>query len=177
MSEDNAQVKHGPVAATITKAQADEVERARSRLKDELCGLGATMTSAMEADPGFMPCGHAFGELIEGLHGVTVSQDPAELGELAERVRLRSEHVATHRDARQGVAVFPVPEVAQVALLFAAVRGVGADAWRALSMGATDDTVNVFLANALAALGAGEASQELLVQAGRAAYLAGELVR
>jgi hypothetical protein len=35
----------------------------------------------------------------------------------------------------------------------------------------------VFLANALSALGLGEASQELLVQAGRAAYVADQLAR
>jgi thiazole synthase ThiGH ThiG subunit len=67
--------------------------------------------------------------------------------------------------------------VAQVALLFAAVRGVGVDAWRALNVGVTDDVVDVFLANALSALGLGEASQELLVQAGRAAYVADQLAR
>lgn len=177
MSESNAQVKHGPVTAVTSATETSEVERARSLLAAELCGLGDTMTSAMAADPGFVPCGHAFGELIEGLYGATASQDADELAALAERARLRSEHVADHRGVRQGTAVFPAPGVAQVALLFAAVRGVGVDAWRALNVGVTDDVVDVFLANALSALGLGEASQELLVQAGRAAYVAGQLAR
>lgn len=176
MDEHTAPVAHGPVVAATDAAQMSKTEQARSELLAELCGLGATMSAAMAAQPGFIPCGHAFGELIEGLHGATISQDAAEMDQLKERARLRSEHVAAHRGVPQGSAVFPAPSVAQSALLFAAARGVAADAWLALQLGITDDTVDTFLAQSLGALGAGEVTQEFVVQAGRAAYVASQLV-
>ena len=61
-------IQHGPVAASAT--EADGTQGLRDQLMAELCGLGATMTAAMAAQPGFVPCEHAFGVVIEGLPAV-----------------------------------------------------------------------------------------------------------
>ena len=107
MSSNKQQVIHGDVTAVTEVATQAPTERAREVLMAELCGLGATLTSAMEASPDFVPCGHAFGELIAGLYGAVVSDDEAALTELADTARSRSEHVAEHRGVTQAAAVFP----------------------------------------------------------------------
>lgn len=175
MSSNKQQVIHGDVTAVTEVATQAPTERAREVLMAELCGLGATLTSAMEASPDFVPCGHAFGELIAGLYGAVVSDDEAALTELADTARARSEHVAEHRGVTQAAAVFPKLDDANAALVCAALRGIAADAWRAMRLGSTDDGVNVLLANALAALGAGVVSDDLVVRAGRAAFAAAVL--
>ena len=47
-------IQHGPVAASAT--EADGAQGLRDQLMAELCGLGATMTAAMAAQPGLLPC-------------------------------------------------------------------------------------------------------------------------
>ena len=100
-------IQHGPVTASA--AEADGVQGLRDQLMAELCGLGATMTAAMAAQPGFVPCEHAFGVVIEGLEAAVSSSDESRLSEVAEDVRARSEHVSAHRGVPMGTAQIPAP--------------------------------------------------------------------
>lgn len=168
-------IQHGPVTASAT--EADGVQGLRDQLMAELCGLGATMTAAMAAQPGFVPCGHAFGVVIEGLEAAVSSSDESRLSEVAEDVRARSEHVSAHRGVPMGTAQIPAPATPEAALLLAALCGIAADAACAMRCGRMDQDVDVFLVNALAALGAGGASHALLERAGQAALAASRLTR
>lgn len=168
-------IQHGPVAASAT--EADGAQGLRDQLMAELCGLGATMTAAMAAQPGFVPCEHAFGVVIEGLEAAVSSSDESRLSEVAEDVRARSEHVSAHRGVPMGTARMPAPATPEAALLLAALRGIAADAACAMRLGRMDQDVDVFLVNALAALGAGDASHALLERAGQAALAASGLAR
>lgn len=168
-------IQHGPVAASAT--EADGAQGLRDQLMAELCGLGATMTAAMAAQPGFVPCEHAFGVVIEGLEAAVSSSDESRLSEVAEDVRARSEHVSAHRGVLMGTAQMPAPATPEAALLLAALRGIAADAACAMRLGRMDQGVDVFLVNALAALGAGDASHALLERAGQAALAASGLAR
>lgn len=168
-------IQHGPVTASAT--EADGVQGLRDQLMAELCGLGATMTAAMAAQPGFVPCEHAFGVVIEGLEAAVSSSDESRLSEVAEDVRARSEHVSAHRGVPMGTAQMPDPATPEAALLLAALCGIAADAACAMRYGRMDQDVDVFLVNALAALGAGGASHALLERAGQAALAASRLTR
>ena len=168
-------IQHGPVAASAT--EADGAQGLRDQLMAELCGLGATMTAAMAAQPGFVPCEHAFGVVIEGLEAAVSSSDESRLSEVAEDVRARSEHVSAHRGVPMGTAQMPAPATPEAALLLAALRGIAADAACAMRLGRMDQDVDVFLVNALAALGADDASHALLERAGQAALAASGLAR
>lgn len=168
-------IQHGPVTASAT--EADGVQGLRDQLMAELCGLGATMTAAMAAQPGFVPCEHAFGVVIEGLEAAVSSSDESRLSEAAEDVRARSEHVSAHRGVPMGTAQIPAPAAPEAALLLAALCGIAADAACAMRCGRMDQDVDVFLVNALAALGAGGASHALLERAGQAALAASRLTR
>lgn len=168
-------IQHGPVTASAT--EADGSQGLRDQLMAELCGLGATMTAAMAAQPGFVPCEHAFGMVIEGLEATVSSSDESCLSEVAEDVRARSEHVSAHRGVPMGTAQMPAPATPEAALLLAALRGIAADAACAMRLGRMDQDVDVFLVNALAALGAGDASHALLERAGQAALAASRLAR
>lgn len=168
-------IQHGPVAASAT--EADGAQGLRDQLMAELCGLGATMTAAMAAQPGFVPCEHAFGVVIEGLEAAVSSSDESRLSEVAEDVRARSEHVSAHRGVPMGTAQMPAPATPEAALLLAALRGIAADAACAMRLGRMDQDVDVFLVNALAVLGAGDASHALLERAGQAALAASRLAR
>lgn len=168
-------IQHGPVTASAT--EADGIQGLRDQLMAELCGLGATMTAAMAAQPGFVPCEHAFGVVIEGLEAAVSSSDESRLSEVAEDVRARSEHVSAHRGVPMGTAQIPAPATPEAALLLAALYGIAADAACAMRCGRMDQDVDVFLVNALAALGAGGASHALLERAGQAALAASRLTR
>ncbi|WP_117204504.1 hypothetical protein [Paratractidigestivibacter faecalis] len=168
-------IQHGPIAASAT--EADGAQGLRDQLMAELCGLGATMTAAMVAQPGFVPCEHAFGMVIEGLEAAVSSSDESCLSEVAEDVRARSEHVSAHRGVPMGTAQMPAPATPEAALLLAALRGIAADAACAMRLGRMDQDVDVFLVNALTALGAGDASHALLERAGQAALAASRLAR
>lgn len=171
------QVVHGQVEAMADAEQIRRVERAREVLVAQLVGLGATMCAAMDAHEGFVPCEHAFGVVIEGLEAAVSSSDESRLSEVAEDVRARSEHVSAHRGVPMGTAQMPAPATPEAALLLAALRGIAADAACAMRLGRMDQDVDVFLVNALAALGAGDASHALLERAGQAALAASGLAR
>ena len=168
-------IQHGPVTASAT--EPDGSQGLRDQLMAELCGLGATMTAAMAAQPGFVPCEHAFGVVIEGLEAVVSSSDESCLSEVAEDVRARSEHVSAHRGVPMGTAQMPAPATPEAALLLAALCGIAVDAACAMRLGRMDQDVDVFLVNALAALGAGDASHALLERAGQVALAASRLAR
>lgn len=171
----DVQINHGPVEAVADAPSA--ADASRDALLAELCGLGATMSAAMEAVPGFVPCGHAFGVVAEGLYAASACGDAAQLDELAADVRARSEHVSAHRGVAQGAVALAAPQSPEAALLLAAVRGIASDAFGAMQLGRMDDDVDVFLANALAALGSGAVDHELLTRAGVAAQKAYALAR
>lgn len=151
-------IQHGAVAGSDDAAQRARIraaEDARWRLVAELAGLGATMSAAMEAIPGFVPCGHAFGVVIDGLAAAAASDDAAELDELACAVRARSEHVAEHRGVAQGAVVDMRRALAAPSMrvqLLCALEGVALAAQRAMVLGAMSDDVDVALADGLAAL-------------------------
>ncbi|MBD9244284.1 MAG: hypothetical protein EGQ66_00315, partial [Coriobacteriaceae bacterium] len=105
------------------------------------------------------------------------SSDESRLSEVAEDVRARSEHVSAHRGVPMGTAQMPAPATPEAALLLAALRGIAADAACAMRLGRMGQDVDVFLVNALAALGAGDASHALLERAGQAALAASGLAR
>lgn len=171
----DVQINHGPVEAVADAPSA--ADASRDALLAELCGLGATMSAAMEAVPGFVPCGYAFGVVVEGLYAASACGDAAQLDELAADVRARSEHVSAHRGVAQGAVALAAPQSPETALLLAAVRGIASDAFGAMQLGRMDDDVDVFLANALAALGSGAVDHELLTRAGVAAQKAYALAR
>lgn len=168
-------VPHGPVEASVEGAA--RANALRAQLTAELCGLGATMTAAMDAAPGFVPCGHAFGVVIEGLRATVASDDEAELAELAQAVHDRSEHVSAHRGVPQGQACAPDVSTPEAALLLAALRGIVADAYAGMQRGKMDDDVNILLVNALAALGADTVDHALLTRAAATALAAAGLAR
>ncbi len=171
----NAPVQHGPVAASASAPSAAAAKR--EELMAEVCGLGATMSAAMAAQPGFVPCGHAFSNLLEGLFAATACDDAAELDEVIDGVRARSEHIAAHRGVPQGVPGLAPVDAPDSALLLAAVRGIAADAVAAMQLGRMDDEVDALLADACRALGAGTVDHGLLVRAAAAAQKARELAR
>lgn len=168
-------VQHGPVAAGTS--EPGEVRALREGLMAELCGLGATMTAAMAAQPGFVPCEHAFAVVIEGLEAATSSEGEARLTEVTGDVHARNEHVSAHRGVPMGAAAMPAPATPEAALLLAALRGISVDAACAMTLGRMDQDVDVFLVNALAALGAGEVGRGILARASEAALVASKLVR
>ncbi len=160
-------VQHGAVEATESERPA--LYAKRDELLAELCGLGATMSNAMAAVPGFVPCGHAFGVVIEGLYASVACGSVDDLEQVIAAVHDRSEHVSAHRGVELGAVAAPAAATAEAALLLAAIRGMAADAYCAMQLGRMDDDVDVLLANALAALGAGSVDHDLLTRAGVAA--------
>lgn len=181
-------VSHGAVEPTDPRVREEllRAEDARRVLVSELAGLGATMTSAMNADPGFMPCGHAFGVVADGLAAAASSTDVAELEALTQAVRERSAHVAAHRGVSQGDAADVRRAMGQSAgvptmraLLLVELMGIGLAAQRGLAMGAFSDEVNILMVNGLDALSYGEDSEyvhECLVRCSSAAARALALV-
>lgn len=160
-------IQHGAVAGTDDanlRAQIEEVARCQDELVAELVGLGATMSAAMDALPGFVPCGHAFGVVIEGLNASAGHFDPAYIRQLTEAVRARSEHVSDHRGVPQGKVVDVRSALgsqdriaAMRAQLLVSLQGIAPHAMRAMELGVMSDDVDVVLARGLAALGNGEA--------------------
>ena len=82
-------------------------ESFESLLMAELVGLGTTMCAAMDANPGFVPCSHAFDVLLEGLGAAAVSAPLEILREQADKVHARSEHIAEHRSVPRGAVTCP----------------------------------------------------------------------
>ena len=138
-------------------AAARRVAALRRGLTAELVGLGTTMTRAMDAVPGFVPCGHAFGVVLEGLAATVSCEDEGRISELTEDVRARSEHVSDHRGVTRGAVVdvmavpgdVATPEAAIRAQVLATVRAAACDAELAMRLGVMSDDVNVALVRAL----------------------------
>lgn len=82
-------------------------ESFESLLMAELVGLGTTMRAAMDANPGFVPCSHAFGVLLEGLDAAAVPAATETLREQADKIHARSEHIAEHRGVPRGAVTCP----------------------------------------------------------------------
>lgn len=82
-------------------------ESFESLLMAELVGLGTTMCAAMDANPGFVPCSHAFDVLLEGLEAAAVPAPLEILREQAGKVHARSEHIAEHRGVPRGAVTCP----------------------------------------------------------------------
>lgn len=161
-------IEHGNVDAADERVRAEmcEAEEARRELVAELAGLGATMTAAMNANPGFVPCGHAFAVVIDGLAAAAASIDAAELRALSQAARNRSEHVAAHRGVSQGDAAAVRHAMGDAAgkptlraHLLAELMGIALAAQRGMAMGAMCDEVDVALINGLDALSYGEDSE------------------
>lgn len=158
-------IEHGAVEAAdpSVREQLLRAEEARRTLVAELAGLGATMTAAIAATPGFMPCGHAFGVVIDGLAAAAASTDVAELENLARAARERSEHVAAHRGVSQGSAADVRRAMGQSAgkptmraRLLVDLMGIALAAQRGMAAGVMSDEVDLLLINGLDALSYGE---------------------
>lgn len=161
-------IQHGAVAGTDDaqlRAMIAEVAQSQDELVAELVGLGATMTAAMDALPGFVPCGHAFGIVIEGLAASAGHVDPAHVREVTAAVRARSEHVSDHRGVAQGKPVDVRHSLAgdgktsaMRAQLLVSLQGIAPYAMRAMELGVMSDDLDVALARALAVLGRSDAT-------------------
>lgn len=156
-------IQHGAVQGTddaALRADIEEVARLQDELVAELVGLGTTMSNAMDALPGFVPCGHAFGVVIEGLAASVGRFEPDYLCDLTAAVRARSEHVSDHRGVAQGMPMnvraglgSDDKVAAMRAQLLASLQGIAPYAMRAMELGVMSDELDVTLANTLAALG------------------------
>ena len=166
-----ADILHGAVEGTHDeerKSKIASVAQAQDELVAELVGLGTTMSAAMDALPGFVPCGHAFGVVVEGLAASAGHVAPEDVRQLTEAVHARSEHVSDHRGVPQGAAVDVRAQLAaapaddQVAAmraqLLVSLQGIAPYALRAMELGVMSDDVDVALARGLAALGRADAS-------------------
>lgn len=157
-------VQHGPVdmSSEELSAQIHAVAAAQDELLAECVSLGTTLTRAMDALPGFVPCGHAFSELIVGVAETLGRQDVEELAQVKEAVRARAEHVADHRGVELGKALNPVPELVKLdanspqrvkLALLAALQSLAIYTRRAMELGEMRDEINVAIARGLALLG------------------------
>lgn len=173
-------VVHGKVEGSDSeelRGRIREVAGLQRELVAELVGLGATMCAAMEAQPGFVPCGHAFGVVIEGLAVSAGHVEPARIREASEAVRARSEHVAEHRGVPRGEAVDVLARIERgekaevLASALACLQGAAPYALRAMELGHMSDELNVALVSALALLGAEEPGCRLAEKAAQAAAL------
>lgn len=155
-------IQHGAVSGVEddkTREALLALEDARWALIAEVAGLGATMQAAMDAIDGFVPCGHAFGVVIEGLAASAAPVTAERIAELTEAVRARSEHVAEHRGVAQGavidmrahLGVADARPSMRVPLL-AALQGVALAAERAMTLGAMETEVNLAITAGLSAL-------------------------
>ena len=173
-------IAHGKVEGTDSeelRGRIREVAGLQRELVAELVGLGTTMCAAMDAHPGFVPCGHAFGVVIEGLAVSAGHVEPARLREVRDAVRARSEHVAEHRGVSRGEAVDVLARIERgekaevLASALACLQGAAPYALRAMELGHMSDELNVALVSALALLGAEEPGCRLAEKAAQAAAL------
>lgn len=161
-----ADILHGAVEGTHDeerKSKIASVAQAQDELVAELVGLGTTMSAAMDALPGFVPCGHAFGVVVEGLAASAGHVAPEDVRQLTEAVHARSEHVSDHRGVPQGAAVDVRAQLAaapaddQVAAmraqLLVSLQGMAPYAMRSMELGVMSDEIDVALARGLAVLG------------------------
>lgn len=158
-------IQHGRMTGSDDADIRDAVVQAegvRWELVSELAGLGATMSAAMDAIPGFVPCGHAFAVVIDGLAASAASPEPSELAALVQAVRARSEHVAGHRGVPQGPVVDVRARLGEGdgdaglrAQLLAMLQGIALAAQRAMELGVMSDDIDVALAHGLSALDGG----------------------
>ncbi len=173
-----AQMQHGVVEGVVDTDSVRKVVSLRGQLVAELVGLGATMCAAMDAMPGFVPCGHAFGVVIEGLSASAASMDVAELTSVAADVRARSEHVSDHRGVACGEAVDILATAGDGDReVLALLQVAGLTALVAMEAGVMSDELDVALVRALAFLGRGtQASAEARAQAEKALALSAALL-
>ena len=172
-------VQHGDVEGLVGLEDAKKVMALRGQLVAELVGLGSTMCAAMDAMPGFVPCGHAFGVVIEGLAASAASTSAAELAAVTADVRGRSEHVSDHRGVPQGKAVDVMAAPGGCASeVLSLVQVAALTALPAMQAGVMSDELDVALVRALSALGNFEqGSDEARVQAQQAMRLASLLLK
>ncbi len=171
-------VQHGDVEGLVGLEDVKKVMALRGQLVAELVGLGSTMCAAMDAMPGFVPCGHAFGVVIEGLAASAASTSAEELVSVAADVRARSEHVSDHRGVPQGKAVdvMAIPD-GRASEVLPLVQVAGLTALPAMQAGVMSDALDVALVRALAALGNSEQGpDEARTQAQEGMRLAGQLL-
>lgn len=158
--------------------QAREKEALRHLLAAELVSLATTMCDAMDANPGFVPCGHAFGVVIEGLECTAFDAKPEVLREQAEKVHARSEHVAKHRGVPEGPVTDPYGAwcVRGREALAEAFSNIQKAALAVEDNGVDIEEVNVALIRVLAGLGDPNSdAQALAAQAAKACELAQQL--
>ncbi len=147
-------VQHGDVEGLVEVDDVKKVMALRGQLAAELVGLGSTMCAAMDAMPGFVPCGHAFGVVLEGLAAGAASVSAEELAGITADVKARSEHVSDHRGVAQGEAVDILAGTdAEARVTFAIIQVAALQALPAMEAGVMSDELDVALVRALAALG------------------------
>lgn len=167
----------GSVADEDSTGAAEALREAQGELVGELVGLGATMCAAMDEHPGFVPCEHAFGVVIEGLAASLGGRDIARVNELAEAVRARSEHVSEHRGVAQGAAVDACEAVRgneMCALALAGIQAAAVGAETAMELGTMSEELDVALIRVLAGLGNAAADAHELVRLAAKACVAAQ---
>ncbi|WP_028263791.1 hypothetical protein [Atopobium fossor] len=150
---------HGAVAA-VSDAESKElvaVSVAQSELLAQSVGLGITLSNAMSAIPGFIPCGHAFSELFLGLKFSFGEAALSEVEAVTEGVRARAEHVSNHRGVEQGKPFDLMVSMradgataGKLAQLMASLHVLASLAERAQRLGVTNDELNKTVAESLA---------------------------
>lgn len=129
-----------------------ERESYETLLMAELIGLGTTMCAAMDAHPGFVPCGHAFDVLLEGLEAAAVHASTELLREQADKVHARSEHISDHRGVECGPVTAPYCGDGREPLA-GAIRDVKKAACAVEDSGIENQEACVAIARALAGIG------------------------
>lgn len=165
---------HGAVTA-VSDAEFKELvslSQAQAELLAQTAGLAITLSNAMEAVAGFIPCVHAFSELFVGLK---LSFGDAEIKDVQmalDGVRARAEHVSAHRGVDKGepfdlIAAMKAytATAAKLSQLVANLHVLASLAERAQRLGSTDDTLNKAIAVSLALAAKSSVSDSELAQA------------
>lgn len=126
-------------------------------LTAELISLGQTLTNAMDAAPGFVPCGHAFGELASGFVALGGADEQA----AAESAHDRAAHIADHRGVELGAVVELAGTEPERTELLSSAKQVAGSVAAALQAGTEAQDACIFLAHAAAALGHTDNAGEL----------------
>ena len=160
---------HGAVTA-VSDAEFKELvslSQAQAELLAQTAGLAITLSNAMEAVAGFIPCGHAFSELFVGLK---LSFGDVQMA--LDGVRARAEHVSAHRGVDKGepfdlIAAMKAytATAAKLSQLVANLHVLASLAERAQRLGSTDDTLNKAIAVSLALAAKSSVSDSELAQA------------
>lgn len=131
------------------------MKAANHALAGALIGMGGTITNAMDANPGFMPCGRTAGVIIDNLSLLDTDIPADELAARTEEVLGFIDHVSAHRGVNPVPAHDAALTAAQIELLDALTE-LAAAVLPAAQAGTFSDKVDEYLYRSLAAIARGE---------------------